>query len=640
MSATSVAPAHRESPFKRLELEVPKGASEIASITLGGLLFAVLGVAMEWKPGYVVVAAVGFALATWLARSLGRALICLIGALGLVAGAMVIIAGIDPGITETLGMGWGSMFVLSWIVAVFVATAFRVANVEPDFSPALVIGAAFAVGIAAIVAVKINFTSNLLFYVVGQEDNAAWVGLSTQNDLARSIATQFNSSTLGPVMPLILGVLAGAQKGGIAPTNAVFAAYTLAVVLCPLLAGSLLRGSAAGRWPKATAFTIVVFAWLFLVPALLYRDFGHLSTIWTTYGFLTFASLVAFDKPRPALIPVAIGVVLFLGGAWFPIAPLAALLALGYALLSTRQSDRKVRIAVLAGFGLAALAIVLQLRSAGIAIGTDLVALRNSLNGLYLSAGGVAQLDTVFKALIVVGIVGLSFVKPKLGRPGRQLFLLLVISFAYVIVVYAGSALTEAGTDSYGATKVAFVILFSAAVVLSALAARLPLERGQTVAVLLALAFGAMTFGGGTLLLKRSWPGDGTFPSWLPAVEKVVASQKTPRPVVCYASKDGQASYFCTRWAGAVTKAGDGAYLDYRLAAFTGTITGENISSIERNGVLANSDVIFLQRPTKGAWWGDVLLREGGRVFGPTGNPLKKRTVSAIELLPGPAPAK
>ena len=614
--------------------------AEIGSIALGGLLFGVLGFAMEWRPGYIVAAALAFALSTWLARSLGRAVLCMIGSLGLLAGVLVLLAKVDAGIFGSLGIGWGTVFLAWWVMTAALAGTFRLTGADPEFGAALAVGGAIGVFISAVVAAKLDFQSNLLFYLVGLEDNAAWVGLATQNGAVPSIAAQVASSNLGPVMPLLLGVLQGPQKQQVASTNAVFAAYTLAIVLSPLLAASPLRGAKNQSQLKLAVFALIVFAWLFLVPALLYRDFGHLSTIWAVFGFLTFASLVAFDRAQPTLIPIAIGVLLFLGGAWFPIAPLAACLIIATALIASRSAGRNVRLAVWIAIALGALALVLQLRASGVAIGTDLVALKNSISGLYQSPGGVAQIDPVLRVLIVGGVVGFSFLASKLGDTGKNLISLLLISIGYVVVVYAGSSLISVGEESYGATKVAFVVLYSTAVVLVAVTALFSMSRSQVTAVALALTLGALTFGGGTLLLQRSWPGDGSYPTWLPVVEKVVESQETPRPVVCFAATDGQASYFCTRWAGAISKAGDGAYVDYRLTAFKGTISAANMKPLEESGTLRQSDVIFLQRPTKNAWWGKVLLRDGGRVFGPTGKPLKRRSISAIELLPPPAPAK
>ena len=639
-SATTSSPV-QQSKLSRLDLAAPRGVAEIGSIALGGLLFGVLGFAMEWRPGYIVAAALAFAFSTWLARSIGRALICSLGSLGLIAGVMVLVAGLAPRITETLGVGWGAMFLIWWLVAVLLALTFRLSGAKAEFNLPLAVGCAVSLAIALFVAAKLNFQANLLFYIVSNEDNAAWVGLASQNAFASSIAAQFNASTLGPAMPLLLGVLSGAQKPGIAPTNAVFAAYTLAVVTSPLLAASLLRGAEIRSRIASIAFTLIVFAWLFLIPALLYRDFGHLSTIWAAFAFIAFASLVAFDAPKPILIAAAFGLLLLMGGAWFPIAPFAAALALAYALLGARESAVGIRIGIVVLFALAAIAIVLQLRSSGVAVGTNLGEFARSLEGLYKSTGGVAQLDTVLRVLVLVGVVGLAFLLQQIGYPGRALFVLVAAGVAYVIAVYAGSALLNVGTDSYGATKVAFVLLFSTAVILVALVPQLDLDRNQMTAAGLALTLGALTFGGGTLLLTRAWPGDGTFPTWLPLIESVVKSQKEPRPIVCFAANDGKASYDCTRWAGALTAAGDGAFVDYRLAIVN---SGQGIEAVMANlaaaRTLQSSDVIFLQRPIKGTWWGPTLLRDGGRVFGPTGKPLKRRSISAIELLPPPAPAK
>ena len=41
-------------------MALPRTASELSSIFLGGLLFVVIGLALEWSLGYLVLAALGF----------------------------------------------------------------------------------------------------------------------------------------------------------------------------------------------------------------------------------------------------------------------------------------------------------------------------------------------------------------------------------------------------------------------------------------------------------------------------------------------------------------------------------------------------------------------------------------------------
>ena len=616
-------------------MALPRTASELSSIFLGGLLFVVIGLALEWSLGYLVLAALGFSISTWLARSLSRALICTFGALGLVAALMVLVGSIDGTLTETLGIGWGVLFVFWWIVAVLCAGAFRLGGVDEDFGLAEIVGCAASIVIAAIVAVKINFDSDLLFYLIHLEDNAAWVGLATQNEAAQSISQQFVNSTLGPVIPELLGILGAAQKPSIPNVNAVFAAYTVPIVLCPLITAALLRKLSDRPRVAIIAFAAIVFAWAYMVPALLFRDFGHLSAIWVFLTLLLAASFFAFDRKDLWAVPAGLGLLLLLGGLWFPTAPLAAALAAALCIISVRLRGNVARALMLVLLVMAGLAICLQLYHSGIAIGTGLQALSDSIKGLYLSEGGAPEIGPLVTLLALSGTVGLAFLTTRIGKPGANLFWFLIAALAYVLAVYAGSNLLGVGADSYGVKKLTFLLVFATTMILIATTARLQLSGKPLVAIVVSLSIASFVFGGAGMLLIRSWPGVGEYPSWLPAIEKVANGQaaSAPRPIVCFGDQNAMLSYKCTRWAGALTKAGDGAFLDYRLSVVNaGTETGATVIGLRRSGVLAGSDIIFLERPSKASWWGNVMLKYGGRVFGPDGEPLKKRSEKLLPV--------
>lgn len=613
-------------------MALPRTASELSSIFLGGLLFVVIGLALEWSLGYLVLAALGFSISTWLARSLSRAVICTFGALGLVAALMVLVGSIDGTLTETLGIGWGVLFVLWWIVAVLCAGAFRLSGVDEDFGLAEIVGCAASIVIAAIVAVKINFDSDLLFYLIHLEDNAAWVGLATQAEATKSVSQMFGGS-IGPIMPMLLGVLGAAQKPSIPGVNAVFAAYALSIILCPLISAALLRKLANASRLAVIAFTALLFCWAYAVPSLLALNFGHLSAIWVFLTLLLVASFFAFEHHGLSAIPLGVGLLLVLAGLWFPIAPLAIALVIGLCLITVREHGNMARGLVLIALGLAAVAMIVQLKRSGIAIGTDPTALSDSIGGLYLSPGGAPEANPLLTILTLVGTVGLAFLATRLGRPETNLFWFLVAMLLYMVAVYAGSNLLGVGDGSYGVKKMTFVLVAAAAVVLIAAAARTGLQGKPLVAVLVSLAIGSFLLGGAGSLLIRSWPGVGEYPSWLAAVTRVVDSQTatTPRPIVCIGGESPIVTYSCTRWAGALTRAGDAAFLNYRLSEINGgTEGGTIVKRLQQEGTLADSDVVFLGRPTKATWWADTLLKYGGRVFGPTGEPLKQRSMKFL----------
>ncbi len=594
-----------------------------------------IGFALAWDTGYLVLAAAGFAACTWLARSLARALICVVAALGLIGALMVLLSSLDVELLGSLGIGWGVMFIAWWLVAVACAIGFRFAQVEKEFALAELLACLVSVTIAAIVASKINFHSDLLFYLVHAEDNAAWVGLSTQAAASSSIGSLFIGTTMGPIMPMLLGLLSSAQQYDVPETNAVFALYTLAIVLTPLAAVTLLRGLSGRPRLPVIAFAAIVFAWAYAVPVLLYTNHGHLSAIWAFLGLLLVISYFAFDRATLWSLPIGLGLLLFLGGVWFPFAPLAACGAIVLALWSVRNSGRGGRLTVVALLGFGVIALIVQLQRSGVPIGTDSAQLKVSLTSLYQSTGGTAAIDPTLLVMTLGGIVALAFFRARTGDPRRPLSALLIAIAAYLIAIYAGSSLLGVG-GGYGVTKLTYILAMGSAVTLIAVIPRFTLPSRPLVTLIVVLGLGSFLYGGAGGLLQRSWPGDRGYPVWLAPVETVVSSQLPghPRPVVCFAVEPFL-SYNCTRWAGALTRAGDGEFLSYRLdivaaGAARGAQAGTIVKTLARNGTLARSDVIFLEKPDKNTRWAQTLLQRGGRVFGPGGKPLKRRSVSAI----------
>lgn len=600
-------------------------ATEVVSVVFGGLLFVAIGLALNWKPGFVVLAAAGFTAATWLSRSLARALICAIGALGVVAAGMTVVSSIDSGLASSLGIGWSAMFFAWWLAAVALSICLRMGGPEREFGVGPLVGVALSIAISLVIARKIDFGSNLLFYLVAFEDNAAWVGLSTQLQAnAGSIGGSFIGSTLGPLMPLIIGTLGSAQRSGTPWVNSVFASYSLAIILSPLVAASVVRGMAKRPWPVTVIFTLIVFAWAFGLPATLFLSAGHLSATWAFLGVLLLISFWAFDLDGIWILPAGLAIALFVGAAWFPIAPLAGVVAIVIAALSVRRSGRRTRAIVLGITVLAIVALLIQLHRSGVGIGTDATGLVNSIKGLYASQGGTAELDGLLVAAALGGITLLAFEAKRLGQAGTRLSTILLLILAFLIAIYAGGYLLQV-PGSYGSKKLTYVLGYASLIVLIGALARANINGRSLAAVIAVLAFTSLTYGGGGQLLQRAWPGDGSKPTWLKPVEAAVARQdpKRPRPVVCF-GPDAMTTYLCTRWAGALTAAGDGAYLGYRLdVVHNGSKNWKSIlRGLKEDGTLRDSDVVFLTQPVDGTPWGWTLARNGGRLFGPYGNRL------------------
>ena len=80
--------------------------------------------------------------------------------------------------------------------------------------------------------------------------------------------------------------------------------------------------------------------------------------------------------------------------------------------------------------------------------------------------------------------------------------------------------------------------------------------------------------------------------------------------------------YMCTRWAGALTAAGDGDFLNYRLGILAGADMNLLVRDLRKRGVLARSDVIFLSPAGRAIPWSEDLLRSAGQAFGPGGEGL------------------
>lgn len=606
-----------------LSFTLPAATAEYVSVALGGLLFALIGIAMAWSIIFIVIAALGFALCTWLARSLARALMCAVGSLGALAAILALGSKFVPDLITSLGISWALLFVLWWVAALAGAAAFRRGGSESDFGLAEMLGCGASILVAAVISTKLDFDSDLLPFLVNREDNAAWIGTATQIATSDIVSPIF-SGPLGPVIPLLLGLLGRAQQTGVPLQNATFGAFAFAIALTPLAATSLLRKLTERRGIVIVAFSALVILWAYHLPSLLATDYGHLSAIWVFLATLLGMSFVMFDRFGAWALPVGLGLAAFVGAAWFPVAPLAACLAIAICFPLVRNAGRNTRLAAAVLLGIGLVALYLQVSTVGLGLGSaDGL---TSLNGLYSAPGGTASLDPILLVVTLAATVGIAHFAARADKPTAALAIFVIGMLAYLTAVYALGALLQIPLG-YAITKITFVLGFCAVVALIAAVPRFRIPALPLTAAVIALAFASLIYGGASELLTRRWPGKVVAPAWLVPLEAALASQNPsqPRPVACF-STDGAAAYTCTRFAGALSKAGDGDFLAYRAAIVTGPAqTGDAVAGLRASGVLAKSDIVMLTRPTRTAAWGFVMQRDGASVFGPNGQLLRGR---------------
>lgn len=614
----------------------PAGTTALViSVAAAGVSVAVIGAALAWGTAHMVVGAVSFALATWLARSIARSIACLLGSLGTLAALFATSVMIDEGLLATLHVSWSIASYAWWILAIGYALLMRRSGFERDFGLAELIGVAVSVAAAVSAWHKIDYTTSLLRLLVHVEDNEAWTALVTQVHSAAYIGPGFvqHFDGRGPVIATVLGVLAASQRSGVPVHNAVFSAWSLAVLLTPICAAILLRRMVTRSALATIVFALIAIAWAWHLPFLLFASYGHLTATWAFLFLLASVAMLAFDRQRAAAVPALAGLVFAAGAAWYPIFPLGAV-GLGLVAIRAWRGDTgRRRWGPIAIVALAEIVLLLQmLQAVGIINAPPEVSF--GLNNLYAAQGGTASFDGTLQMLVPVALVLIALLPSDRVPDGvDRIWRMLMVGVAYVGAVFAGAYLVKVGVG-YGPTKVWFIVGFTTTVVLVATASRFRLGTRAVVGVALALTLGSFFYGGAGETLSRSWPGGGSDPAWLPAVQTVAASNSGSgaKPTACV-SNDKYSAYLCTRWAAGLTTGDDFPYQPYRLlVAGHQDPTGE-IERLVEDGTVAKSDIIVLDKPDEGHAWAWKLIENAGEAFGPDGKPLNPRPTA-------PPPAK
>jgi hypothetical protein len=608
---------------KSFAVTLPAATAEWTSIALGGVLFAMLGIALAWSLVYVLIAAVGFVVCTWLAQSLARALICVFSALGLLGAILALASRLAPEALTALHMGWTVLFAAWWLTAMLGAAAYRRSGLRSDFGMAEMLGCGASIAIAAAIAVKLDFYSDLVGYLTQAEDNAAWVGIATRSGASDAVTPEFAGGAAGSVVPLLLGLLQSAQQADALASNAAFAAYALGIAATPLVATSLLRSLSSRSPILIAAFVAVIVAWAYHVPALL-ASFGHLSAMLVFLGLLLFISFAMFDREPLVLIPIGVGLAAMIGGSWFPIAPLAACIAFAVCLPFARENGITTKALFAAGTLLVAvvafiqLAIVFEPSQLG---DNGIVAVAKVL----LSAqGGTASIDPTLTVVALGGVIGLTALATNTSEASSRLATVLVGFVLYLVFAYSASYALEIELG-YGIKKITFILVSAILIGLISAIPRFNLPRRPLIAAITVLGLGSLIYGGGGELLSRTWPGELAKPIWLAPARAATASEgsREARPMACFSNIPGE-NYLCTRWAGELAPSGDGAFYDYRASVVSGGDVAAAVAALRTSGTLAESDLIFLTKPDPSLPWSRELFLGAHRVIGLDGKPIAR----------------
>ena len=594
-----------------------------ATVATAGVFAIAVGVGLRWSVLWVVVATLSLVFATIAARSIGRAVLSMFAALGLVAGVLWLLATFGSGVSQTLHITWGAAAFAVWLLTIGIAVCWRSIDTEASYSLAELIATWIGIAFAARLYIQTDYHGSLLRLLVHAEDNAAWVSLTRDIASQASVGPGINGA-LGPILPTILGVLHEFQRAEIPTYNATFSAYALAVFCLPIIVATLLIGKLGFKSLAIVAFVLVLIAWAYRVPFLLFASYGHLSAIWAVLFLIGLAAFFMRARRSSAALFVGMGLALVVGAVWFPIAALGVVAAGTVLVVTWPAVGRYARVLGIAGFVVITYILVRQLP---VATGDNPAVPHETFSSLYAAQGGTAAIDATLFVVILIGVVGLSWLGVRHGRELSRASTLAICGVLYIGAVFVGAYALRVGVG-YGPTKVAYVVGSAVLVVLLSAVPRFALPPRVVVAVVAVLGVGAVIYGGAGDLASRSWPGDPPPPPWLVPLESTVntVGASSPAPIACVSSSKWS-SYLCTRWGAALTAGGDAAYLEYRLAVANDGDTSVPVNKVIATGVAGQSNIVMVDAPSQSdaaAW---QLIASAGQVFGPDGEPLVPRPV-------------
>jgi hypothetical protein len=596
------------------------------SVILACIAAGLVGTALGWDARFVVLAAVSIGASTFIARSISRAFICLLAALGMLAILVAALIAVDASALEAQAFSWTLLAYLPWAITPAAAYGIRRARATASFGIAEVVGVIFTIFIAFEFKRHVPFVTDLLPYLVRYEDNQAWVGLLTQIHSTPGIGPGFLG--FGPVVPLLLGLLGEWQRSSQPPYNAAYAAFVVAIALAPIVTVGLLRNVVTNRVFVVGAFAVVLALWVLRVPFELLATYGHLSAL---LAFLALIACLVLASERVSAwsTPIMVLLAYLVGAVWFPLIPLAVALLVLIAVRSALELDARGRAVSISVAAVAVLVLLNQLLvdTLGLGRGVSVGAARDTITGLYAAKGGTASLDGMLQMAVLVGIVAVAFLPEVRLREVRCPWIIVLAAVAYVVVVFAGASYLRVDIG-YGPTKTWYVVGWVAVVFLVSVVGRVRMPPRAVIAVLVAVAAGSVFFGATGSVLARSFFGSPDVPDWLAGVSVVAAQERSdprdPHPVGCFATDTFQA-YRCTRWAAGLTNSGDGALINYRLQIVNGIDPTPEIEALRANGTLAKTWLLLIDVPPKDNAWAWKLIEGVGRVYDINGKPMDPR---------------
>ena len=415
--------------------------------------------------------------------------------------------------------------------------------------------------------------SHAALFLVGAEDNDAWLNLVGILRSGGGDATALTGSSMGVLGSVVSTYLAfvRAASGGFLHTTVplpsspkvVLSAYGLSIATVPVVVAVLVRRMIRLRHPIATLIVWGSATALVVSYCVIVTTYGSLSVSLAVLLMLTAAYLVAvrprLRAGRTQVVWLTSALLLFgAGSAWIPLTPLAgaAIAASCIPVLSFAIRDRRglVPATILC---LAALVMVLELwQQYRDAVGGGLTAL--------FEAGGatpaVTEATLTLILLLLFAIVGLSSSRTHFASKSGFLTPLAWL-VGYVLVVLLLTARATGAAPGYGPTKLQFVLagVFVPLAVIEVVS-RLEIGRRQlnVIAIIVVAVLWAGTVQSGPLYdaVTRHWPNPSAKPVWLDTVQR---EAKLGRRVLCMSIEHPSLdSYVCNRFISSLQGKEDG----------------------------------------------------------------------------------
>jgi hypothetical protein len=581
---------------------------------------------------------------SWLARGIARLALACACVIAVTALALQLISRV--GSSASFAMAWLiPTSLLAVIVSLVLLRRAELAFIEV-FQRTIVelLSAATALTFALYYASQITSLgargpSRVLF---SSEDNDAWLNVlaDLQNRHGQTVDAARSFGSLGPVVPTYLSFVRAATEGfgwnSIPNTlhpQIVTSAHALLFIAMPIAAAGLTaRALAQGRFLQGIVVWATVTAVLFANGFIL-AGYGFLSASLAVLLALVAVCAVNVDAldwgvSRPTLSWAIVALLIYgVGGAWFPIAPLAAV-GIGcwcmLAIVRTRVAQARFPPA-----GLITLVAISVASSIALLTQYGVVADPNGgSTGLLKQQGGTPH---VYAGLVALGLALFAFAwltSPPVDGSVRErspLWMLIGLGLYAAVVMLYDSHSTQTAPH-YGATKLMFISfavwlpVAIAEVHASAEFARRRLDAALALASIVLLTCSLQSAPLWTAA-QQTWPRAFSEPAWLDAVNRQVTAGKNVLCLDTTVPKPGYGSlvaYQCSRWATSlVGKHDDPDALGWMYSILGIQPISHEVSELAKPSsqmwtIVVIGPIERLANPS--AWWVPLLAQSNVRV--------------------------